>query len=197
MTYGRVALVAITVTALVLGPVSTQAQQTGNPPQQRQAAPRQGAQGQNRVILERQVRARIHRVMRDNLQLDDEQLGRLENTMTTFEGRRRALLREERQLRLTLRDAMGGAPRDSTPVAANEPLVASALDSLIALQRRRIDLIEAEQRELAAFLTPLQRARYFALQDNLRRILEEGPRNAPGRPGVRRPAAGQGEPPPR
>jgi len=44
-------------------------------------------------------------------------------------------------------------------------------------------LIEAEQKELAAFLTPVQRARYIALQAQFRNRAEQLSRqNSGGRP---------------
>jgi hypothetical protein len=41
------------------------------------------------------------------------------------------------------------------------------------LERRKLDLLEAEQRDLAKFLSPIQRARYFGLQDELRRGMQD------------------------
>jgi uncharacterized protein YlxW (UPF0749 family) len=58
---------------------------------------------------------------------------------------------------------------DSAPP---QPLIAQQLDTLLQLERQRIDLLESEQKELATFLTPLQRAKYQALQEQLRRRLE-------------------------
>lgn len=195
----RILVIALTVAALAAAPAG--AQQAQQP-----AGGRQGA-AQDRVALERQVRARIHRMMRENLGLDEQQLARLDASLRTFEGRRMALLREERRARMALRGAMGGeiagrgaasaGSAGATAAAPDDARIAAALDSLVAIQRRRIDLIEEEQRHLATFLTPLQRARYFALQENLRRLLEErsGGPGPGGRPGARRPD-GKGGPPP-
>jgi hypothetical protein len=47
------------------------------------------------------------------------------------------------------------------------------LDEMPRLERRRVELMEREQRELAKFLSPVQRARYFGLQDELRRGMQE------------------------
>jgi Spy/CpxP family protein refolding chaperone len=80
--------------------------------------------------------------------------------------------------------------------AANQQKVAGLLDQLMRLQRQRLDLVEGEQRELAKFLTPVQRAKYLGLQNQLRQRMQElrdrvGPgamRGRPpmGRPGIRR-----------
>lgn len=47
------------------------------------------------------------------------------------------------------------------------------LDDMLRLQRQRFVLHEDEQRELALFLTPVQRAKYFGLQEQMRRRMEE------------------------
>jgi hypothetical protein len=43
---------------------------------------------------------------------------------------------------------------------------------VLQIQRERIDLQIEEQRQLATFMSPLQRARYAALQEQIRRRLE-------------------------
>jgi hypothetical protein len=47
------------------------------------------------------------------------------------------------------------------------------MNVLVQAQRRRADLFEAEQKELSGFLTPLQRARFTVLQENLARRLQQ------------------------
>ena len=70
---------------------------------------------------------------------------------------------QEREERLTLRrDILAGA-------SADQDRVATALDRVLELQRRRAQLQIDEQRALAAFMTPVQRAKYAALQEQLRR----------------------------
>ena len=172
--------------------------QTGGQARSAPGAARQGAQPANRLQLEREVRDRIHAMMRERMGLDDAQVARMDETLRTFEMRRRALLREERDARLTLRAAMGagsGAGTGTPTARPDDARIAAALDTLVLLQRRRIDLVEAEQRELATFLTPLQRAQFFALQENLRRALD-GAEVRPPRPGgTRRPPDGSTDAP--
>jgi hypothetical protein len=43
----------------------------------------------------------------------------------------------------------------------------------VQLQRQRVELFAQEQRDLAQFMTPLQRARYTALQEQVRRRVEQ------------------------
>jgi periplasmic protein CpxP/Spy len=47
------------------------------------------------------------------------------------------------------------------------------LEQLPKYERRRLDLMEREQRELARFLSPVQRAKYIGLQDELRRTMQD------------------------
>ena len=99
----------------------------------------------------------------------------LRQAQTKFERQRRALNVDEHQARLALRAAMqDSAGRDQNKIS-------QSLDQLVAAQRRRADLLEAEQKDLASFLTPMQRAQYLSLQERLARRLLDGPKAAAGR----------------
>lgn len=141
-------------------------------------------QGERREALERRVRERIAAEVQYRLQLTDAQTQRLGETNRRFEERRRLLLAEERTARMALREQL--MRRDS----ADQRRVGTLVDQLISVQRRRIDLVEQEQRELAGFLTPVQRATYLSMQDQMRRRMEEmrGGRRRPGARG--RPSPG-------
>jgi protein CpxP len=93
-------------------------------------------------------------------------MSRLQAVNQQFEGQRVALLAEERQARQALRDELAS----STP---NQQKVATLLDQLMGLSRRRLDVIASEQRELAKFVTPVQRAKYLGLQNQLRQRMDE------------------------
>ncbi len=124
-----------------------------------------GAPAQGRA-LERQFRERFAEVVRRRLNLDDTQMQQLGRVNDRFERDRMMLLRDERRARQALRaEVLAG---DS----ADQKRVAGLLDGLLTIQRRRLDLTESEQRELATFMTPTQRAKYFAIQDELRQRLE-------------------------
>jgi hypothetical protein len=120
-----------------------------------------------RVALEREVRQALARAVRRQLALKPAEMTQLATVDQKFELQRRALAQRARQTRLSLRAAM----EDSS--AAAQSTIAQHLDTLLVLERQRIDLLEAEQKELATFLTPLQRAKYQALQERVRRRLEE------------------------
>jgi hypothetical protein len=120
-----------------------------------------------RQALERRVRQRMAAVVQQQLGLNADQMRRLGEVNRDMEGQRRLLHQQERDVRTGLRaEVLRG---DS----ANQDRVARFVDELIDVQRRRIDLLSREQRALAAFMTPTQRARYLAIQDQVRRRMED------------------------
>lgn len=149
-----------------------------------QADPRPPATG---GALERRVQQRIGAIVREQLGVDDAQARRLGEVSARYQQERRALARRERELRLQLRDELQGGEQ------ANQDRVARALDRMLEAQRTRIDIVQREQKDLAAFLTPVQRAKYLVLQEQVRRRLEdarraqEGAPRAGGRPPALRP----------
>jgi hypothetical protein len=117
-------------------------------------------------MLEQRVRQRFEQIVRQRLQLTDDQMQKLRQTNQRFATQRRMLTEQERGLRSEIR-------RELQPgVAANQGHVAVITDSLFAIQRQRLDLAQAEQKELATYLSPVQRVRYYGLQEQLRRRLE-------------------------
>ena len=136
-----------------------------------------GAQGAERLqpqpgtppqglALERQFRERLAEVVKRRLVLNDTQMQQLGRVNDRFERDRMVLLRDERRARQALRaEVLAG---DS----ADQAKVAGLIEQLLTIQRRRLDLTESEQHELSGFMTPTQRAKYFAIQDELRQRLE-------------------------
>ena len=120
----------------------------------------------DRVAAQDRVRERVGRLLRERVGLSEDQMRRLAPVSRNFESRRQTIFREERTTRQALRRELGAESADQARVAAH-------IDQLLTLQRRRLDLTAEEQRELAAFMTPVQRARYLALQEHLRRRAEE------------------------
>ena len=121
----------------------------------------------NRAQLEQRFREMLYQATRRRVGLSDAQMNKLVPVNQRFETQRRSLQRQERQTRLALRDAM----LDSTH--ADDAKISGYLDQLMQLQRQRVDMLEQEQRDLAEFMTPLQRARYTALQEQVRRRVEQ------------------------
>jgi periplasmic protein CpxP/Spy len=158
----------------------------GAPPRGKGARGQQQAPG-GRMLdgrpMERQVQQAIAQAVRRQLNLDDERMRQLQRTTAKFENERRVLLRDERDARQTLRRAI----EDSA--ATDQARIESAMGKMIQIQRKRVDMLEAEQKDLATFLTPKQRAQYFALRERItRRLMELEQGGAPGR---------RGGPPPR
>ncbi|MDB4886187.1 MAG: protein of unknown function Spy-related protein [Gemmatimonadetes bacterium] len=129
-------------------------------------APASGQGGEaapGRQRMEQQLRQGLWRITKERVGLTDEQMRKLEGTTARFDPRRRALLADDRSQRQLLRaELLPGHTPDQDRVAA-------ALDRLLLLQRQRADLNAEEQRELAGFMTPEQRARFAALQEQVRR----------------------------
>ncbi len=117
--------------------------------------------------LEQRFRERLAGVMRERLGLNDDQMRRLGEVNRRFEGERRILHTEEMQTRRAMRQHL---MRDSV---ANQDSVAILLERGLRIERRKVELFEAEQRELSQFLTPVQRARYLGMQEQLRSRIDD------------------------
>jgi len=156
--------------ALVISPVAVPAQEPRNPA------------GRDRAALEQQVRERTAQVTRQRLGLSDAQMEQLQQINRRFAPQLSQLAVQERETRRQLRQEMVAERSDRT---ANQQHVSDLLDTSLRIQKQRLGLIEAEQKELARFLTPLQRARYIALQAQFRtraeQLARKNPRNIPRR----------------
>jgi flagellar biosynthesis chaperone FliJ len=142
------------------------------------------APGRNRPALEQQFRERTAKLAQQKLGLTDAQLGRLEQSNARFAPQLRQVAAQEREIRVQLRQEMTAGN------SANQQHVSDLLDGALRLQKQRISIIESEQKDLATFLTPVQRARYLALQSQfMKRAQElsgEGGRKNQGPGGQRR-----------
>ena len=147
-----------------------------------------GAQAKlpRRAVVEK-LQQRVDNLLRVRLELTDEQFTKMQALNTRLDEEKRAQRAEEGDVRRALRAELlpGATPNDAT--------IAELLDKLPVVERKRIALQEREQKELAGFMKPAQRARFFALQDELRRSLQEVQRLR-GRGGL--PDDGVGPPPP-
>jgi Spy/CpxP family protein refolding chaperone len=116
--------------------------------------------------MERELRERLWKVTKEQVGLSDAQMTKLGETSRRFDARRRTLNQQERAERRELRQQIAAGDR------ADQTRIATALDHLIQFQRQRVELQAEEQRELAGYMTPLQRARFAALQEQVRRRVE-------------------------
>jgi periplasmic protein CpxP/Spy len=151
-------IVVAAISALASVPAGVANAQTGTPPGAVENAP-----NARRLQLERQLRQRTGEVVRRRLALTDDQMSKLQATNRQFEQQRTDLLRRERETRKALRAQLMSGD------TANQAKVSQLLDQQLQLQRQRLDLVQNEQRELGKFLTPVQRARYFGMQNEIRK----------------------------
>jgi Spy/CpxP family protein refolding chaperone len=119
------------------------------------------------AALEKRFQERLVEIVKQRLNLTDDQASRLRDVASKTEDERRALRRDELTSRFAMRQELLAGDK------ANEARVAELLEEMPKLERRRVELLEREQRELAKFLSPVQRARYFGLQEELRRGMQE------------------------
>ncbi len=154
-------IVAVGFVAFLLPLLAASAQQTGGD-NNRRGEPN----WQQRQAMEQRLQARIDSIVRVRLSLSDEQFVRMQEVATKIERGRRMLRMDEGRLRVELRRVLSSNSID-------ESKVAELLDRMPALEKRRLELMEREQGELAKFLTPSQRARYIALQEELRRNMQD------------------------
>jgi len=124
--------------------------------------------GPKQQALAKRVRQAFAGVVRTRLNLNDDQARQLQTTDQRFQKQRNQIGREERQTRAALAAAL--ADSAGTPDQAK---ISQYMDQLIQVQHRRADLLEAEQKELGGFLTPLQRAQYLALREQLNRRVRD------------------------
>lgn len=148
----------------------------------------------DRVRLQHEIQERFARRVQIELGLNDQQMERLRQASRTNEDRHRDMGRREADLH---RAVMGQL---QPGVAANQDSVARLLDAIAANRVARAQLEQQELRELAQFLTPVQRARLLlmrrAFKDQVEEIRE---RFRPERMRMRdrgQPMPGPGEPRP-
>ena len=154
--------------------------------------------------VRRRFQERFGAVIKERLQLSDSQAVRLGETNRRFEEQRRTLIQQERDIRMSLRDELMAQNQGSV----NQQRISELLDRAIRVQRQRVELLESEQRELARFMNPTQRAKLLGMQEQMRRNAMEmrgrgpelrdrmrgGRRDREQRPPMRRPG-GRTRPP--
>jgi hypothetical protein len=121
----------------------------------------------SRPALEKQFRERVAKLTQNRVGLNDAQMAQLEQSNARFAPQLAQVAAQEKETRRQLRLEMtsGGQP--------NQQHVSDLLDASLRLQKERIAIIETEQKDLARFMNPVQRARYIALQQQFRRRAQE------------------------
>lgn len=118
-------------------------------------------------VLRARVRQRFAQRVTEELRLTQEQAAELESSAQKFAAEQEELAtrmaRLNAELRLQLRPQ----------VEAVSDSIAKLTDELVELQLRRAQLRQQEARRLSEFLTPVQRARYLAMQHRLHELIGE------------------------
>lgn len=149
----------------------------------------------SRAEVQERMQERVSEVMKSRLELSDEQVVKLQATNQKLQAERAAVRAEELRVRAALRAEL--MARDAT----SEQKVEELLTRWMQTERRRVEFMESEQKALSEFLSPTQRARFMAMQDEVRRGVEamrdrrEG--GAPPRPMMDRPEGVRAPRPPR
>lgn len=166
----RATLLVVTFLTALSGPLSAQA----------------GANDTLAPRMRQRIEARFREVAREELGLTNEQSDRVWATQMKYADRRRAL-------GLATKDVNQVIATQLRPGVAADPAVLSrAIDSLGALHVTEGRLFNDEQRDLAGFLTPLQRAQLYRLRARINarvgEVILDRERAVQRRPGgVRRP----------
>ena len=144
--------------------------------------------------LRAQIEERFSRHVQQELRLTPDQATKLRGSQERFGTQRRALMRQQLDRRRALEDQM------EPGVAANADSVKRLMDGLQAGRTAMLKIEQDEDREMAGYLTPVQRARYQRMREMLMRRVNEmreqrrGGRMGPGvgPQGGRRPGATPG-----
>lgn len=131
------------------------------------AAQGRGGAGDQQALA-RQLRQAFSGVVRKKLNLTDDQARQLQASDRKFTQQRNQVLQSERQARLGLKAAM-----EDSSGTRDQAKIDQYMQQLVAAQHRRADILEAEQKEMAGYLTPLQRAQYQALHEQLNKRIAQ------------------------
>jgi hypothetical protein len=127
----------------------------------------QNPQQARRQQLEQAVQQRLLRLMKEQVGLTDAQITRVQEVNRRIELQRATLLIEERQARQALRDEV--TLGDST----RNPVIAQLMDRMFKAISQRMTLNQQEQAELAQFMTPMQRAKYYGIKEVIQRRVNQ------------------------
>jgi aminopeptidase N len=114
----------------------------------------------DRAQLEQRVKVQMVRVLRDQVGLNEAQITHVQELSQRIEEQRLSLNRLEQQARISLREEVLLADTSRNAV------VAQLIDQIIKAQDQKTAL-------LATFMTPMQRAKVFGIEDLIRRRVNE------------------------
>lgn len=136
-------------------------------------------QRQDPEPLRAQVIQRFMENYRRQAGLTDEQYARLQGSVRSHWADRRQLQQREQRTLLALQNQLRPG------IAASEDEVTRLLDSLVSIQGERAERLRAEQLELAAYLSPVQRAQlvlaFARLERQIEQLMQRRMENRPAR----------------
>lgn len=144
------------VLALVWAPVVAGQQDSTAPPDSAE-----------RERLQQQVEDRFAQVVQQQLRLDNDQVSKLRGTEERFRARRREIVQRQLALRFSLNGQM------CPGCAADPDSVRRLMDGIEANRGELFRMQQEQDREMAGYLTPVQRAQYQLLRERLIRRLGE------------------------
>jgi len=167
---------AVSAVVVALTMAGTAAAQ--NPPGDTMRAPMQGPMMRQRMPmmqgqmpqrtpeqLRQQVEQRWGNMVQQELGLNDQQMDRVRTSERANQDRQRELGRREEDLHRAVRDQL------QPGVAANNDALNRSLEELAAIRVQRAQSDQQLLRDIA-FLTPVQRARYFVMAQRFRERIQ-------------------------
>ena len=141
------------------------AAQGGGAQPPRRPAPPQGGQGPRRgmpmdsvarALRQQEMRQAMAQGLKERFGLNDLQVAKLEAVHKKYGEKHQLLAEQARDIRMSLRDEL------LRPDSARTAQLTTLLDRQAQLGRQRFETQEAQRKELASFLTPLQRVKLGA-----------------------------------
>ena len=139
-------------------------------------------------LLRQEIENRFAERVRENLGLNDDQMKKLKATHEKYGPRRRQLTREWLGYELALRGQMRPG------VAANSDSVRVYMDGQQRVRGQQLALDQEVDKEMAGYLTPVQRAQYHMMWRNFLQRVNELRQGRPNRFGGQRPLGPRARP---
>jgi Spy/CpxP family protein refolding chaperone len=124
--------------------------------------------------LRAQIERRFGERVRQELGLSDAQATKLRATQQRVGERRRPLMERQRAVRMALRQQMRPGQ------TADPDSVRQLLDAMQGGRAALLQLEQEEDREMAGYLTPVQRARFQMMRERLHHRVQDLRRDSPG-----------------
>jgi Spy/CpxP family protein refolding chaperone len=117
--------------------------------------------------LRAQIEQRFAERVQDELKLTPDQASKLKASQERYGTRRRDLMQQQMQRRRALDDQM------QPGVAANSDSVRKLMDGIQSGRAEMFKVEQDEEREMAGYLNPVQRARYQQMRERfMQRVME-------------------------